>query len=227
MVCPYLFPLSCLCLPCCVSCFFLSWFGGLVVCQFVGCVGGLVVCRFAGLLFWWCGGLLVCWGSPSPHPLGGSRLAMRKTCQAKKSPQNSRAATNTFPPVCWFDGLLFWWFACLLVCWFAGVVVCWSWWCAGLLVCWCGGLLVCWFAGLSGWWLCLCLPFCVSCFFCFRVWWFAGSLCLSFSVPFVLPAPSLLRFPLFCVSGFGGLLVPFVFPYLFPLPCLCLPFCVS
>ena len=139
MVCPYLFPLSCLCLPCCVSCFFLSWFGGLVVCQFVGCVGGLVVCRFAGLLFWWCGGLLVCWGSPSPHPLGGSRLAMRKTCQAKKSPKNSRAATNTFPPVCWFDGLLFWLFACLLVCWFAGVVVCWSWWFVGLLVWWFGG----------------------------------------------------------------------------------------
>ena len=140
MVCPYLFPLSCLCLPCCVSCFFLSWFGGLVVCQFVGCVGGLVVCRFAGLLFWWCGGLLVCWGSPCPTPWGGgSRLAMRKTRQAKKSPQNSRAATNTFPPVCWIDGLLFWWFACLLVCWFAGVVVCWSWWFVGLLVWWFGG----------------------------------------------------------------------------------------
>ncbi len=116
--------------------FLVWWFGGLSVCWLCWWFGGVSVCRFAVLVVWWFAGLL---GQPMPHPLGGSRLAMRKTCQAKKSPQNSRAATNTFPPVCWFDGLLFWWFACLLVCWFAGVVVCWSWWFVGLLVLWFGG----------------------------------------------------------------------------------------
>jgi hypothetical protein len=109
----------------------------LVVCQFVGCVGGLVVCRFAGLLFWWCGGLLVCWGSPCPTPWGGRDLQCGKQGRQKNPPKIPELLQTPFRR---FAGLMVCCFGGLFVCWFAGLLV---WWFAGL-----GGLLVCWFGGL-------------------------------------------------------------------------------
>ena len=104
--------------------------------------------------------------------------------------------------VCWFAGLLVWWFAGLLVCWFVGLVVVSVSSLLRFLFFLFPGLVVCWFP-LSFLQCSLCLacafPFAFPSFLCFRVWWFAGSLCLSLSVPSALSVSSLLRF-LICFS---------------------------